>query len=53
MRTVQRVWKRSKESMMNGVTNVSHKRTKNCGHKQIHIDLDYFRSIPLQERKTI
>ena len=39
--------------MKNGVTEVSHKRTKNYGRKQIHIDLDYFRSIPLQERKTI
>ena len=53
MRTVQRVWKRSKENMKNGVTDVSHKRTKNCGRKRIQIDLDHFRSIPLQERKTI
>lgn len=50
MSTVQRIWKRSKE---NSGGDVSHRRTNNCGRKRIQIDLDAFRSIPLQQRTTV
>ncbi|WOH11073.1 hypothetical protein DCAR_0830552 [Daucus carota subsp. sativus] len=50
MSTVQRIWKRSKESP-NG--DVSHRRTKNSGRKKIQIDLAQFRNILLTQRTTI
>lgn len=35
LRTVQRIWKRSKENLGNDFADVSHRRIKNCGRKQI------------------
>lgn len=52
MRTVERSWKRGKENMKDGVTYVSHRRTKSCGRKRIIIDREQFKNIPLVQRKT-
>ncbi|XP_074352653.1 uncharacterized protein LOC141691797 [Apium graveolens] len=52
MRTVQRIWKRAKETS-NGVVNVSHLKTKNCGRKRVQIDLQQLKSIPLSKRTTL
>lgn len=51
--TVQRIWKRSFENTENGIGNVSHRKTKNCGRKRTQIDMEQFRNIPLQQRTTI
>ncbi|KAK1353633.1 hypothetical protein POM88_051998 [Heracleum sosnowskyi] len=53
IRTVQRIWKRSRENTEDGVANVSHRETKNCGRKRIEIDIEQFRNIPLQQRTTL
>ncbi|XP_050212958.1 uncharacterized protein LOC126664553 [Mercurialis annua] len=50
MRSVQRIWKRSKLSEN---ADVSHKKTENCGRKRIEIDLEQFRAIPLQQRTSL
>jgi hypothetical protein len=50
MRTVQRIWKRSKESEAH---DVSHRKTKNCGRKRIEIDPNQIREVPLRKRRTI
>lgn len=33
MCTILRIWKRSLENIENGTTNISHRKTKNCGRK--------------------
>ena len=53
MRTIQRIRKRSKENIENGVVNVSHRNTKNCERKCIQIDLVQLRNIPLQQRTSV
>ncbi|KAK1389474.1 hypothetical protein POM88_017652 [Heracleum sosnowskyi] len=53
IRTVQRIWKRSREHTEDGVANVSNRKTKNCGRKRIEIDMERFRSIPLQQRTNL
>lgn len=53
MRTVQRIWKLSKKNMRDGVTDVSHLKTKNCGRKRINVDWEQFRNLPLTKRKTL
>ena len=50
MRTVQRIWKLSKKNMRDGVTDVSHSKTKNCGRKRIVVDWDKFENLPLTQR---
>ncbi|KAL8107287.1 hypothetical protein AgCh_023913 [Apium graveolens] len=52
MRTVQRIWKRAKETS-NGVVNVSHLKIKNCGRKRVQIDLQQLKSIPLSKLTTL
>jgi len=32
---------------------VSHRKTKNCGHKRIEIDPNQIREVPLRKRRTI
>ena len=49
-RTIQRIWKRAKESETHVV---SHRKTKNCGHKRIEIDPNQIREVPLRKRRTI
>lgn len=54
MRTVQRIWKQAKNSLNAcGVVDVSHRKTKNCGRKRIQIDVEKFKSIPLNQRTTL
>ena len=50
IRTIQRIWKQSKES---GTCDVSHKKTINCGRKRVQIDHAQFREIPLSQRTTL
>jgi len=49
-RTIQRIWKRAKESETH---DVSHRKTKNCGRKRIEIDPNQIREVPLSKRRTI
>lgn len=53
VRNVQRIWKLSNKNMRDGVTDVSHAKTKNCGRKPINIDWEKFQYIPLTKRKTL
>lgn len=53
LRTVQRIWKRTKENVGDGMTSVLHRKTKNCGRKRIQIDMERFRNLPLQQRTTV
>ncbi|KAK1388286.1 hypothetical protein POM88_016464 [Heracleum sosnowskyi] len=50
--TVSCIWKQSKNTR-DGVVDVSHHKTKNCGRKRITIDREQFKSIPLSKRTTI
>ncbi|KAK1367812.1 hypothetical protein POM88_033904 [Heracleum sosnowskyi] len=52
-RTVTRIWKQSKTPLANGVVDVSHQKTKNCGRKRIQFDPELFRSIPLSPRTSL
>lgn len=49
-RTIQRIWKRAKESEIH---DVSHRKTKNCGRKRIQIDPNQISQIPLRQRTNI
>lgn len=49
-RTVSRIWRQVKSFPNLGLADVSHKKTKNCGHKRIEIDRKLFRKIPLSRR---
>lgn len=40
LQTVQRIWKRAKNTPIGEVVDVSHKRKGRCGGKKIQIDLD-------------
>jgi hypothetical protein len=51
IRTVQRIWKRGKES--GACADVSHRMTKNCGRKRIELDLDRIREVPFSRRTTV
>lgn len=52
IRCVQRIWKRSQQNT-DGVVNVSHMKTKNCGRKRVQIDLTRVQEIPLHRRTTL
>ncbi|WOH00507.1 hypothetical protein DCAR_0519872 [Daucus carota subsp. sativus] len=39
--------------MRDGVTDVSHSKTKNCGRKRIVVDWDKFEILSLTQRKTL
>ena len=49
-RTIQRIWKRAKESEIH---DVSHRKTKNYGRKRIQIDPNQISQIPLRQRTNI
>lgn len=51
--TVQRIWNRAKETANDGDINVSHRRSGNCGRKQISLDLSKVRDTPLHKRTTL
>ncbi|KAL6564551.1 hypothetical protein OROMI_016001 [Orobanche minor] len=51
-RTITRIWTQSKNTI-NGVVDVSHRKTKNCGRKRVEIDYEKFREIPLSQRTCI
>uniref|UniRef100_A0A0A9GMZ7 DUF7769 domain-containing protein n=1 Tax=Arundo donax TaxID=35708 RepID=A0A0A9GMZ7_ARUDO len=54
IRTVQRVWNRSKECRSNGVpVEVSSRKASNYGRKKIQVDLSQVASIPLNNRSTL
>jgi len=50
LKTIQRIWKRGKESETH---DVSHRKTKNCGRKRITIDEEKIREVPLRQRTSI
>ena len=52
MRTVQRIWKKAKETS-NGVIDVSHHKTKNYDRKRVQIDLQQLKNVPLSKRTTV
>ena len=45
--TIQRIWKRAKDTPHGTNVNVSHKKTKNCGSKRVQVDLNKFIDVPL------
>ena len=53
LRTVQRIWKRGKNTPNGAIVDVSHKKTKNCGRKRVEIDLNRIVDIPLRRRTTL
>lgn len=53
MRAIQRIYQRSKENMKDELTDVSHRRTRNCSHKSVEINWENFQNIPLREIKII
>lgn len=53
MRTVQRIWKRSKERENGDMANIFHRKTKICDRKRIQIDVEKFQNLLLQKRTTI
>lgn len=53
IRTIQRIWKQSKNNSNNGVIDVSHRRTKNCGRKRVQLDFQRIQEIPLSRRTTL
>ncbi|WVZ91009.1 hypothetical protein U9M48_037242 [Paspalum notatum var. saurae] len=53
IQVVQRIWKKGKSDLAQGiVVDVSNKRRK-CGRKEIPIDLSVLRSVPFKDRTTI
>ncbi|CAI8586315.1 unnamed protein product [Vicia faba] len=50
IRTVQRIWKRAKESE---TRDVSHRKIKNYGRKRISIDENQIRELPFSQRTNI
>lgn len=53
MTTVQRIWRRAKESSNKEEVDVSHRRTKNCGRKKLQMDVERFKNIPLSRRTSL
>ena len=54
IRTVQKIWKRGKESLAQGiVVNVTSRKRGRAGRKETPIDLEPLRNIPLNERMTL
>ncbi|GJM99859.1 hypothetical protein PR202_ga16998 [Eleusine coracana subsp. coracana] len=52
--TVQKVWRRGKESLAQGIVVEVTSRKRGCiGHKPIPIDLEPLHRIPLNERMTL
>ncbi|GJN37452.1 hypothetical protein PR202_gb26408 [Eleusine coracana subsp. coracana] len=54
IRTVQEIWKRGKESLVQGtVANVTSRKRGRSGRKETPLDLKPLRNIPLNERMTL
>lgn len=53
IRTVQRIWKRAKDTTNGTINDVCHRKTNNCGRKRIEIDLSRIKDIPLSQRSTV
>ncbi|KAK1360341.1 hypothetical protein POM88_044815 [Heracleum sosnowskyi] len=53
MTTVQRIWRRAKESSNIEGVDVSHRRTKNCGRKRVQFNSEQFKNIPLSRRTSL
>lgn len=51
LRAVLRVWRNGQD--YGGIEGVKNKLVKNCGHKEIKIDMEAIKTVPLRERKTI
>lgn len=53
LQTVQKIWKRAKNTSSGEAVDVSHRRKGNCGRKKIHIDLSRIVDVPLRRRKNL
>lgn len=53
LQTVQKIWKRAKNTPSGEAVDVSHRRKGNCGRKKIHIDLSRIVDVPFRRRKTL
>lgn len=53
LQTVQKIWKRAKNTLSGEAVDVSHRRKGNCGRKKIHIDLSRIVDVPFRRRKTL
>nr|TKW15831.1 hypothetical protein SEVIR_5G213700v2 [Setaria viridis] len=51
LRAVLRVWRNGQD--YSGIEGVKNKLVKNCGRKEIKIDMEAIKTVPLRERKTI
>lgn len=53
IRTVQRIWKQTKDTSNDEEVNVSHKKTGRCGRKKIQLELNQVMEIPLRKRTSL
>ncbi|XP_018461805.1 uncharacterized protein LOC108832853 [Raphanus sativus] len=53
LQTVQKIWRRAKNTPNGEAVDVSHKRKGNCGRKKTHVDLSRIVDVPLCRRKTL
>lgn len=53
LRTIERIWRQSKNTTDGVVVDVSHKKTKNCGRKRVSIESSQIQEVPLHRRTTL
>ncbi|CAE5958032.1 unnamed protein product [Arabidopsis arenosa] len=53
IRTVQRIWKRAKDTPPGAMVDVSQRRKNRCGRKRMQIDLQRVLDTPLHKRTTL
>lgn len=53
IRTIQWIWRWTKETIDGAAVNVLHRKTKNYGRKTIHVDLSRMHEILLHRRTTL
>ncbi|KAJ0247163.1 hypothetical protein HA466_0166060 [Hirschfeldia incana] len=53
LQTVQKIWRRAKNTSNGEAVDVSHRRKGKCGRKKTHIDLSRIVAVPLCRRKTL
>ena len=53
LRTVQRIWKRGKDTLSGTNVDPSNRRAKWCGRKRCEIDLSRIADVPLNRRTTL
>lgn len=53
IRMVQRIWKIHKETLAGVDVDVSSRKIRNCGHKQIEVDLGRIQEVQLHQQTTL